>query len=229
MRIIKIISFTILIGCMGYLKTSFTDQNFECNGFSTVIYTDKENSVAVCHSQHMKIKRLLLGQWQDCTDAMIYIRNKKTTKSQMHTDCNPISHKQFKIDKNNLLIKHYHNQHPGFELKPLLVENYNIINKSKTYTLIEKLKTYTKEEVLSAITKLDKEVKKPFNGNTYFENVYNGFFMLRNYALSEPQFALKKLNEYNNSNMFSGEVSEVLSDVVREAQLISLTIDANEK
>jgi len=221
MHIAKLITFAVFLVWIGFLNNSFAETGFDCNGFSTVIYTDNNTAVAVCHSLHMKIKRTLLAQWQDCTDATIYIRNKKTNKSKMHADCIPITHKQFKVNRNNLLIKHYHNEHPGFELKPLLIENYNIINKSKTYTLIAKLKKYTKEEILRTISILDEELKKPFNGSTYFKNVYNGFFMLRNYALTEPQFALKKLNEYNNNDIFSGEVSEVLSDVVREAQLIS--------
>lgn len=228
MYLAKFITFAVFIMCIVFLKISFAETNFNCNGLSTVIYSNNNTAVAVCHSLQMKIKRASLAQWQDCTDAMIYIRNKKTNKSDMLTDCIPISHKKFKINKNSVLIMHYYNEYPGFELKPLLIENHNIINNSKTFTLIAKLKKHTKEEILKAISLLDDEVKKPFNGSTYFKNVYNGFFMLRNHALSDPQFALNKLNKYNNSNEFSGEVSEVLSDVVREAKLISY-IKHNEK
>jgi len=223
MHIFKLSISIILLFNIATPSILYANPQFECNGYSTIIYKNNEVAVAVCHSLHMKVKRSLLSQWQDCTDAMIFIRNIKTHSSQIHTDCTPITHKQFKINKNTLSIKHYYNEFPGFELKPLLVEKYNIIEKTKKHTLIVKLPKYTKNEVLEAISKIDKEVLKPFNGNTYFDNVYNGFFMLRAYAHIDPKFALNKLKEYEKSNLFSGEVSEVLSDVVVEAELISFS------
>lgn len=224
MHIVKLITLTMFLVSIGASNIAFAEPDFECYGFSTVIYKNNDLAIAVCHSQHMKVKRSLLKQWQGCSDAMIYIRNKKINKSELHTDCSPITYKEFKVIDNHLLIKHYHTEYPGFEIKPLLVENHNLIKNTKTHTLVVKLPTYTKKEIQLAIYNISKIVSKPFDGNTYFDAVYGGFFMLRGYTQTDPKFALKKLREYNNSDLFSGEVSEVLSDVVDEAELISLAV-----
>ena len=228
MHLIKLITLSSLLAiiCTPYIL--FAEPEFECHGYRTIIYKNIDVALAVCHSPQMKIKRSLLAEWQDCPDAMIYIRNKKNNKLKLHTDCIPTTHKEFKINGNNLLIKHYHNEYPGFNLKPLLIEKYNILDKTKKYTLIAKLPNYSKSEIQRAITNLEEEVSKPFNGSTYFKTVYDCFYKLRAYAQTNHKFVLEKLKEFEDRGIFSGEVSGTLNEVTQEAEFISLATKNNE-
>jgi hypothetical protein len=52
--------------------------------------------------------------------------------------------------------------------------------------------------------------------------VYGGFYKLRDCAKSDPEFVLSILQNYKKSSQFDGgEVSETLSEVIEEVELIS--------
>ena len=60
-----------------------------------------------------------------------------------------------------------------------------------------------------------------FDGKTYFTSIYGGFFKLRDYAVSDPDFVLSILNKYKKKGVFDGEVAETLSNVIDEVELIA--------
>lgn len=47
-----------------------------CGGYSSVIYSNNRIALTLCQSQATRFTRSDLRHWQDCSDAMILIRDK---------------------------------------------------------------------------------------------------------------------------------------------------------
>jgi len=193
----------------------------ECGGYNTVLYSNNDVALSICHAPYTKIDRSLLGQWQDCDDAMIYLRDKIHGTTKEYADCSPTTRKQFMVRGNTLRLRHYYTEYPGFEDKPLLVETFDIHTKKKKYEIVAKLITYNKKDIENAVAEIDTTIEKPFDGSTYFKSIYGGFFKLRDYAISDPDFVLSVLNKYKKKGVFDGEVAETLSNVIDEVELIA--------
>lgn len=193
----------------------------ECFGDSTVLYSNNDVTLSICHAPYTKIDRSLLGQWQDCDDAIVYLRDKAHGTTKEHVDCSPTTRKQFMVRGHTFMLRHFYTEYPGFESKPLVVETFDIHNKEKKYEIVAKLKTYNKKDIENAVAKIDSTITKPFDGKTYFTSIYGGFFKLRDYAVSDPDFVLSILNKYKKKGVFDGEVAETLSNVIDEVELIA--------
>lgn len=195
--------------------------SFECGGISTSVYKKENKNVAVCHGPHTKIQTSLLPQWQDCVDAIIYIQDMHTKKSLEFADCSPMSLKQFKVSGDVFMLRHYYDVYPGDDLKPLLVEKYNVLTQEASYDIEANLPKYDKSAADKAAALIEKTVKQPFDGRTYFKAIYGSFYKLRDYAIVDPKYVLNILNDFQKRGLFDGAVSERLSSVIDEVELIS--------
>lgn len=224
MNVIKVLILlftTVTLNC--YLAVA-SENLSDCGGYGTIIFSNNEIDIFVCHAPYTKIKISLLHTWQSCDDANIYIHNKENDKTTKYLDCNPTLEKQISIKKDLLLVRHLFHPESWEEVSPLVIETYNIKNKSKKYELVAKLPIYTKTEITKAIAEIEETIEKPFDGMTYFKSIYGSFFKLRSYSAKDPEFVLSILKQYLKRKVFDGEASEILWDIIQESELISFTI-----
>jgi hypothetical protein len=201
-------------------------ESYECGGTVTNIYTSPDISVSICHAPYTKFDLKNLINWQPCIDAIIYTTARNGV-STIHTDCSPDTYSEFKVSTNNLFVKHYYEAYPGFESKPLVVEEFITKTQKSTYTLSANLTHITKTQFESSLSQLEAELRKPFDGKTYFSAVYGAFSNILAYSTQEPEYALKVLAEYEKRGIFDGEVSEILSATIGYANLIQKTVQGN--
>jgi hypothetical protein len=87
-----------------------------CGGTSTLIYSNKDMALVVCHAPYTKISRSQLDRWQDCDDAMIQVTDKKSQKTITYADCAVAGKKQFMLRGNTFLLRHFLTEYPGFDI-----------------------------------------------------------------------------------------------------------------
>jgi hypothetical protein len=215
----------IVVLIVAVLWSAASDKAFAtevtCGGYSTLLYANNEIALTICHGPYTKIDRARLDHWQDCDDAMIHIRDKKQGKTTEYADCLPGGLKQFRVQGDAFVLRHFYATYPGrFESKPLLVETLKLTTGAKTYQFEKRFPACTKADVDDAIKQIDTTMAKPFDGKTFFDSVYGGFYKLRNCAQSAPSMVLAILQRYGKSGLFDGEVAETLSSVTSEVELI---------
>lgn len=223
----KFFYFFIIMISIGVYPIFASGSEDECFGIKTPIINKGPLTLVICHAPYTKIEKTRLAEWQNCDDAIFMLvekipGNDRWTKL---AECEVTMNRQFKVKKDTFFLLHYFMQYPGFNEIPMLVETYNIRTKARLFKITGKLESIQKPDVDKAIQAIDAEIKKPFDGNTYFDSVYGGFFKLRRYALRDPDFSLSILKKYEESGKFDGEVSETLSGIVSEVELISKAVD----
>ena len=192
-----------------------------CGGYSTLLYTNDNMALTICHGPYTKIDLKRLDQWQSCDDAEILIRYKKNGNNTRYADCLSEAGKQFRIRGSEFMLKHSQTTYPGFEQEPLVVETLNLETSKKTYQYAKQFPVCTRKEIDQAARQVNSATAKPFNGGqTYFNLVYGGFYKLRDCARSDPELVLSILHNYQNSGLFDGEVAETLSSVTSDTELI---------
>ncbi|MDH5766481.1 MAG: hypothetical protein OEZ38_10745 [Gammaproteobacteria bacterium] len=220
-------SLTIFVSCILLihpLAATGQSPGFDCAGYSSIIFSDQHTMISICHSPHLKINRKQLHEWQDCVDAMIYSRNKQNQDSHLLADCKPTIHKQFKVENNELLIKHFYNSYPGFTPTPLLLEKYSLKSLLPGYEILAKHKIITKNEIQASILAINTELGKPFDGKTFFTTIYSNLDTIRNFSFSNPEQSLAILKDYYKREVFDGEVAETLTEIIDDVELIQAAL-----
>lgn len=195
------------------------EEPFRCGGENTRIYTGSDIAVSVCHGSHVHIDDAKLDQWQECGDSIIYLRDNSDGSTVEITDCMYVG-KQFRVNGDKLLLRHFMTGYPGNDSTPFLVETLNLKTKSKSFQFEYEFPECSWSDVGKARQKINAETAKPFNGETYFRAIYGGMYDLRNCAKSQPGYALANLIRLDEWQRFDGEVSETLSIIISEVELI---------
>ena len=193
-----------------------------CSGENTIIYSNKDMTLTICHAPYTKISQTQLDQWQDCDDAIIRISNKKKGKTTEYIDCGLSSNIQFMLRGDTFMLRHYFTEYPGFEMKPMLIESLDLASNKNTYEFITEFPTCSKKEIGQTIQVIDSTIAAPFDGKTYFKSIYSSFFRLRDCAKDDYGYVLSVLRKYQESGAFDGEVAETLVSVIDEVELIAL-------
>lgn len=136
-------------------------------------------------------------------------------------DCTPTGTMQFMVRGDRFLVRHFYRRYPGFDMKPLLVESFNLVTYKKNYRFIKRFVGCDRSEVEAAKHRIDSAVAKPFDGRTYFPAVYGGLYSLRDCAATKVDRVLPILRQYENDGAFDGEVAETLDEAMDEVKLIS--------
>ena len=212
------IPLAIVVCCMPL--SSNASENFQCSAESTLLYSDNSSEVAMCHGSYLTIDTQRLSTWQDFVDASIYIQDKKSGAAHEYIDCGALHEKQFRVEDSHLSIRHFFTTYSGSETLPPLIETLDLKTQAKTFRFENDFQKCDQTSINKAVHKIDAETAKPFNGATYFSAVYGGFYELRNCSFSEPEKVLSILQKYDTSDSFDGEVSETLSEVISEVELI---------
>ncbi len=211
----------LAIGLLFLMNSLLVVAEVTCGGYSTVLYSGDEIVLTICHGPDSKITRSKSDQWQYCDDAMIQIRNKKDGKTIKYADCRPGITKQIMVHGDTLMLRHFYVDFSNeFEAKPLLIEAMNLRTNEKNYEFEKRFPICSRQDINDAIMQINSSTEKPFDGKTYFTAVYGGFYKLRDCAKSQFGMVLSILNKYQESNLFDGEVSEVLDEVVEEVEII---------
>lgn len=221
MKIAKLIIFIIIFS----VPNAFASKPVAtCGGVSTLIYSNSEMDLSICHGEYTKIDKSKLGQWQNCDDAMVQIRDKKHGKLSQYADCLTNKIRQFRIVDKSLMLNHVYMEYPGFEEKPLLIESFDFTTRTKKYIFKKKFLLCNKKDIENSIKQIDATIAKPFDMKTYFDLVYGGLFKLRDCAKSEPVTVSAALKKYENRAVFDGEVAETFSEIFEEVKLISAAV-----
>lgn len=198
----------------------------QCGGGATSLLSYKGSDIYICHGPYEKINITELDKWQTCIDGMFYLRTKVNgiIHETLLNECVPTIRMEYRINNDNFEIKHYFSEFPGFTEKERIIESYNIKNGKNSYTVIGEVVKLTQQDIDNEANKITEEISKPFNGNTYFTIVYTAFHKIRDYAFIDPAYSLSILKEYQSKQLFDGEVAEVLSNIIEEAELISKAV-----
>ncbi|MDT3705893.1 MAG: hypothetical protein ROZ09_03630 [Thiobacillus sp.] len=192
-----------------------------CGGYSTLLYANNKVALTICHGPYTKVDRTRLDHWQDCDDAMIHLRDKTKGETTEYADCLPGDRKQFRVKGDAFMLRHFYATYPGrFESKPLLVETLNLTTNTRTYQFEKRFPACTRRDIDDSTKQIDSATAKPFDGKTFFDSVYGGFYKLRDCAQSDPKLVLAILQRYGKSDLFDGEVAETLGSVASEVELI---------
>jgi len=191
-----------------------------CNGYATILYDNDKTALSICHGPYTKIDRKRLDQWQACDDAIIQIKDKESGKKHQYADCLSDAGKEFRVDGNVFMLRHFLMTYPEFESQPLLVESLDLMTNKKTYRFEKQFPVCTKKDISDAANQIDSVTVKPFEGKTYFNAVYSNLYTLRDCAKSNPELVISILRRYRTGNYFDGEVEETLNSVVDEVELI---------
>lgn len=195
-------------------------KEFECGGMSTIIHSGEKYLYAICHSYHDKIRRTSLTSWQQCLDALIYVRDRSSGKNVPLTDCSPLLKKEFKIRNDTLFIKHYFQTNSDDSTGPVLIENIDLNNNLSDFELLREFPAYTESQARQAATDIEDILKRPFDGNTYFDVVYRSLYLIRDYANTDPEYSYSVFSDYRTRGVFDGEVAETLGLLEEDVQLI---------
>jgi len=203
------------------------EEQAKCYGVSTLLYSNSNMDLIICHGEYTKINVSKLDQWQDCADAIIQVRNKKQNIVYQYADCSPTGSKQFSVHGGLFKLRHYYTEYPGFKERPLLIETLDLATSVKQYEFIKKFPVCSKKNIDDAIAQINLTVAKPSDMRTYFDSVYGGFYKLRDCANDYPSVVLETLKKYGNDGIFDGEVAETLDAVTGEVELISAALTRN--
>ncbi len=195
-----------------------------CGGLSTIIYSNSEMDLSICHGEYTKIDKSKLGQWQNCDDAMVQIRDKKHGKLSKYADCLTNKIRQFMIADNSLMLNYVYMEYPGFEEKPLLIERLNLTTRTKKYVFKKQFLVCHKNDIDNSIKQIESGIANQSDMGKYFDNVYGGLFKLRDCAKTEPVSVLAAFKKYEKKALFDGEVAETFSELFEEVKLISAAI-----
>lgn len=219
MRSFKYVAF-FLFGCAVSQLSFGGDQQAQCYGVNTLLYSNADTELSICHGEYWKVKASDFVKWHECVDAMILIKNKKRNKVSEYADCSPTGTKQMMLQGSVLKIRHLYVEYPSNQEKPLLIESIDLDSGSKRYEFLKKFPFCSSADISNAVKAIDFEGAKPFNGDTFFEVVYGGFYKLRDCAKDHPLDVRRILKKYEESQKFDGEVAETLGDVISEVDLI---------
>lgn len=199
----------------------------KCHGDTTLLYSNPNLDLSICHGDYVKINPSKLNQWQNCVDSMLLITDKKQKRVSALVDCSPTKTLQFKIDKDNLLQRIFYVEYPKYVEKPLLIESTSLVSLAKQYTFLRRFPNCQKKEIDQATREIEITKAKPFAGSTFFSSIYGNFYKLRDCANSFPAEILAVLTDYQQRKIFDGEVSETLNDVINEVRLIAAAKQQN--
>lgn len=213
---------SLLISCSLAVPGAFASApDAACNGIDTLIYSNSEIDLSICHGEYTKIDQSKLGQWQGCDDAMVQIREKRHGQLSQYADCLTNRIRQFKIEDNALLLNHSYTEYPGFDEKPLLVERLDLATRTKKYIFKKQFPACSKKDVDSSVRQIDSGMTNQSDMKKYFDLVYGGLFKLRDCAKSDPASVIAAYKRFEKKALFDGEVAETFSELFEEVRLIS--------
>lgn len=212
-------SLILLLASLLASASALANDPFTCGGESTPIYSDPDITVSVCHGANVHMDDAKSGEWQACVDSAIYQHSRRNGSNVEITDCG-FTGKQFKVDGDHLLLRHFLTEYPGDESRPFLIEDINIKAGTKGFQYEREFPRCGLSDVEDAVDRIEAEMKRPFNGETYFREVYGGLYALRDCAKSLPGLALAHLREYAKREVFDGEVAETLDAITSEVEVI---------
>lgn len=132
----------LLVGTLLFAVSSLSiADELACDGFSTFLYANSKIVLTICHGSYTKIDRTRLGQWQECDDATVYIRDKKNGTTTLFTDCLSEAGKQYRVYGDAIMIRHFYTTYPEFKSKPLLVETLDLTTNKRTYEFEKQFST----------------------------------------------------------------------------------------
>lgn len=220
MKITKLISFIfVFIWAVPNAFASVPEEN--CGGVSTLIYSGSEIDLSICHGEYTKIDQSKLGQWQNCDDAIVQIKDKKNGKLSIYADCQTNKIRQFMIADNALELSHVYVEYPGFEEKPLLIERFDLTTHTKKYIFKKQFLACNKIDVDNSVKQIESGIANRSDMGKYFDSVYGGLFKLRDCAKTAPVSVLAVFKKYEKKALFDGEVAETFSELFEEVKLIS--------
>lgn len=223
MEITKLVSFLFLF-ILAAPNAFASTPDGTCGGVSTLIYSNSEMDLSICHGEYTKIDKSKLGKWQNCDDAMVQIKDKKHGELSQYADCQTNKIRQFMIADNSLMLNHVYMEYPGFEEKPLLIERFDLTTRAKKYIFKKQFLVCNKKDIDNSIKQIDSGIAKSDMGK-YFDFVYGGLFKLRDCAKTDPVSVLAVFKKYENKALFDGEVAETFSELFEEVKLISAAVD----
>lgn len=191
-----------------------------CDGYTTSLYANEKTVLTICHGPYTKIDKRRVEQWQSCDDAVLHIKNKKSGHTIQYADCLSESGKQFRVQGDVFMLRHFQTTYPGFETEPLLIESLDLRTNKKVYKFEKQFLFCSRKDVDAAVQQVDSTTAKPFDGKMYFSSVYGGFYKLRDCAKNNPSLVLSILRRYQMSDYFDGEVAETLNSVTEEVEII---------
>lgn len=223
MNITKLASFLFL--CILAVPNAFASaRDLTCGGISTLIYSNSEMDLFICHGEYTKIDKSKLGQWQNCDDAMVQIRDRKHGKLSQYADCITNKIRQFMIADNSLMLNHVYMEYPGFEEKPLLIERFDLATRTKKYIFKKQFLVCNKKDIDNSIKQIDSGIANQSDMGKYFDFVYGGLFKLRDCAKTNPVSVLAVFEKYEKKALFDGEVAETFSELFEEVKLIAAAV-----
>jgi len=220
---ITLISFVLL----HFSATQAEESSYVCNGYMTALYSGTTNTIAICHGPYMKLDTKRLSNWNRCGDSIIYSINKRNKKHKIIADCSPMVIKEFRLIGEKLEIQHYCNQHKSTDQLPFILESHDVENGSVSYGYSYNPVKYTRKDIEDAIALIEKTISAPFDGKTYFNNIYSSFYKLRDYAVTDYKYSKDILSTYKDRAVFDGEVTETLSEVIYDVLLVERAIKSN--
>lgn len=225
MKPIPITLLSLALLCFSALEAE--ESGFVCNGYMTALYSGTTNTIAICHGPYMKFDTKERSNWNQCGDSVIYSINKLNREQKVIADCSPMINKEFRVVDGKLEIQHYTNQLKGTEQLPFVLELYDVEDGGASYQYSYNPEKYTKKDIDGAIELIEKTISSPFDGKTYFNNIYSSFYKFRDYAVIDHQVSMDILNTYKERAVFDGEVAETLGGVIDDVLLIERVIKSN--
>lgn len=217
----------ILLVLVSFTTAQAEESSFECDGYMTALYSDATNAIAICHGPYMKFGTKPLSSWSQCGDSIIYSIDKKNKKQRIVADCSPMVSKEFRVIGGKLEIQHYCNQHESTDQLPFILESRDIESGDIYYKYSYTPKSYTRNDIEVALELIEITVKSPFDGRTYFNNIYSSFYKIRDYAVTDYQYSKEVLMAYKERAVFDGEVAEALSEIIDDVLLIEIVTKSN--
>lgn len=219
MKITKLVSFLFLF-ILAAPNAFASAPDATCGGVSTLIYSNSEIDLSICHGEYTKIDKSKLRQWQNCDDAMVQIRDKKHGKLSQYADCQTNKIRQFMIADNSLMLNHVYMEYPGFEEKTLLIERFDLTTRTKKYIFKKQFLVCNKNEIDNSIKQIEAGIASQSDMGKYFDFVYGGLFKLRDCAKTDSVSVLAVFKKYEKKALFDGEVAETFSELFEEVKLI---------
>lgn len=211
-----------LMSCILAAPGAFASEpDTACSGIDTLVYSNSEIDLSICHGEYTKIDKSKLSQWQGCDDAIVQIRDKRHGQLSQYADCMANKIRQFKIEDNALLLNHFYTEYPGFDEKPLLIERLDLATRSKKYIFKKQFSACSKKDIDSSVRQIDSGMANQPDMKKYFDLVYGGLFKLRDCTKSDPTSALAAYKSLEMKALFDGEVAETFSELFEEVRLIS--------
>lgn len=218
----KFLRSTVALLLAPAISTSLAaEPDFSCGGNTTKLYSSKDVILTICHGPYTEVDHSKLNQWHSCDDATIQGWRKEGHMTE-YADCSLLVFKEFSVRDGSLLLRHFFTDYPGFEQKPKVIETIDLRTNNRKFEFVGKFSASGREDFERAIMNIDSMLSKPFDGRASISSVYEGFFIIRDYAIVDQRSALSALQKYekNGHPLIDGEVSETLHLVVDEVKLI---------